>query len=186
MLVKVINVRKADQWSANYLLFASLKKVELLLLMFFSYASSSTLYPCQWVTGSLGHWAEFRTSVALRLASLLGMQQEHSTFHTIEGNFWSPPVAPWTYPVIVTCYRLLLIFPGRTSVLLFFFKARIKCPFYWQYCQDVSSRYPKIRKKSEDTQKIPERNTATNFTVCVWLSWWSFLYFCCVKSKLQL
>ena len=32
----------------------------------FSYASSSTLYPCQSVAG----WAEFRTSVALRLASL--------------------------------------------------------------------------------------------------------------------
>ena len=35
-------------------------------LWFFSYASSSTLYPCQWVSRS----AEFRTSVALRLASL--------------------------------------------------------------------------------------------------------------------
>ena len=32
----------------------------------FSYASSSTLYPCQ----SLAGWAEFRTSVAPRLASL--------------------------------------------------------------------------------------------------------------------
>ena len=31
---------------------------------FFSYASSSTLYPCQSVAG----WAEFRTSVASRLA----------------------------------------------------------------------------------------------------------------------
>ena len=33
----------------------------------FSYASSSSLHPCQWVSQS----AEFRTSVALRLASLL-------------------------------------------------------------------------------------------------------------------
>ena len=32
----------------------------------FSYASSSTPHPCQWV----GKWAEFRTSVASRLASL--------------------------------------------------------------------------------------------------------------------
>ena len=36
---------------------------------FFSYASSSTLYPCQWVSG----WAEFRTSVASRLASLFSL-----------------------------------------------------------------------------------------------------------------
>ena len=32
--------------------------------MIFSYASSSTLYPCQWVSKWLIKWAEFRTSVA--------------------------------------------------------------------------------------------------------------------------
>ena len=37
----------------------------------FSYASSSTLYPCQWVSKWVSGWAEFRTSVASRLASLL-------------------------------------------------------------------------------------------------------------------
>ena len=35
-------------------------------ILIFSYASSSTLYPCEWVSG----WAEFQTSVASRLASL--------------------------------------------------------------------------------------------------------------------
>ena len=37
----------------------------------FSYASSSTLYPCQYYLKWVSKWAEFRTSVASRLASLL-------------------------------------------------------------------------------------------------------------------
>ena len=40
------------------------------LPVIFSYASSSTLYPCQWVSKWVSGWAEFRTSVASRLASL--------------------------------------------------------------------------------------------------------------------
>ena len=35
-----------------------------LSVIIFSYASSSTLYPCQWVSKWLIKWAEFRTSVA--------------------------------------------------------------------------------------------------------------------------
>ena len=54
------------QLFSQFLPFFNIPELLFADLRLFSYASSSTLYPCQWVS----KWAEFRTSIASRLASL--------------------------------------------------------------------------------------------------------------------
>ena len=58
--------------------------------LFISYASSSTLYPCDWVS----EWAEFRTTEASRLASLL-VTDEDSLEERVNSRIWMHDVHLW-------------------------------------------------------------------------------------------
>ena len=66
--------------------------------MIFGYASSSTLYPYQWVGGS-----QFRTSVASRLASLLQSKQKVKTPDF--SRFWPFSLFP---PIYLPQFRSLI------------------------------------------------------------------------------
>ena len=69
---------------------------ESILAHFFSYPSNFTLHPRQWISGWVGGWAEFQTSVALRLASLLGISI------VIERQLGKPDVRLFVFPQSAT------------------------------------------------------------------------------------
>ena len=97
----------------------------------FSYASSSTPHPCQWV----GEWAEFRTSVASMLASLL-------FFYTWE--FWSI----WCPTTLL--HTLLGLFeaqPGAANIHSLTLWDYLKPNLSWQICLSCLNLFVLLEEK---------------------------------------